>query len=199
MFVADPALAPRGDGLVYAHPDDDSGNGMSWRDLLWEYNKKHKASPSHNPLRLLSACQLYSPPTYEVLVDRFGLNQLYILSAGWGLIRADFLTPNYDITFSSARNVEKYKRRSPRATYRDFSLSPPVTAEDIVFLGGKSYVPLFCKLTAAATGQRTVFYAGSKPAAPGCTLRSFGKPFTNWHYQCADAFARGALRSYVAE
>ena len=101
----------------------------SWRDVLREYNKDYKASPDKNPHDLLPAWQLYSPPTYKL--------QLYILSAGWGLIRADFLTPNYDITFSSARNVEKFKRRTRRATYRDFCLAPTVAAEPIVFFGGK--------------------------------------------------------------
>lgn len=191
-FVADPALAPRSDGLVYAHPDGDSGNGTSWREVLTEYNENYKVSPSDNPLGLLPAWELYRPRTYELLADHFGLDRLYILSAGWGLIRADFLTPDYDITFSSVRKDQKYKRRSHRATFHDFCLSPSVTAEDIVFFGGKSYVPLFCKLTAAATERRTVFYAGTEPNAPGCTLRSFGKPYTNWQYQCAADFVRGA-------
>ena len=192
MFVADPSLAPRGDGTVYAHPDDDSGSGMSWRDVLREYNRNFKANLGDNLHGLLPAWQLYCPPTYQILADRFGLDRLFILSAGWGLIRADFLTPNYDIALSSASNVEKFKRRSPRATYRDFCLSPSIASEAIVFFGGKSYVPLFCDLTASATGPRTVFYAGSRPPAPGCTLSSFGKPFTNWQYQCAAAFVRGA-------
>jgi hypothetical protein len=36
------------------------------------------------------------------LVEKFGIEKVFILSAGWGLIRADFLTPNYDITFSGS-------------------------------------------------------------------------------------------------
>ena len=43
-----------------------------------------------------------------------GLDRLYILSAGWGLIPGDFLTPNYDITFSAAQNVQRFKRRRHR-------------------------------------------------------------------------------------
>ena len=196
MFVADPGLAPSGEKIVYAHPDSDSGSGTSWRDVLSEYNNNYEAGPGHNPHCLLSAWQLYSPPIYARLADRFGLDRLYILSAGWGLIRADFLTPNYDITFSSARNVEKFKRRSRSATYRDFCLPPSVRSEAIVFFGARSYVPLFCELTASATGPRTVFYAGSEPSAPGCTLAPFGKPFTNWQYQCAKAFVRDAPDSH---
>ena len=198
MFVADPGLAPRGDDLLYAHPDDATAAGASWRDALREYNNNYTAAPDDNPDHLLPAWQLYSPPTYKLLWDRFR-EKLYILSAGWGLIRADFLTPNYDITFSSARNVEKFKRRTLRATYRDFCLPPTVTAEPIVFFGGKNYIPLSCKLTEAAKGPRTVYYAGSRPAAPRCTLRSFGKPSTNWHYECAKRFVRGTSDLHETE
>jgi hypothetical protein len=50
-------------------------------------------------------------------VDRFGLENVYVLSASWGLIRADFLTPYYDITFSSSADAYKIKG------YRLFSLA----------------------------------------------------------------------------
>ena len=48
-------------------------------------------------------------------------------------------------------------------------------------------------LRRASAGSRTVFYAGSEPSTPGCTLRRFGEPFTNWHCQCARAFLDGRL------
>ena len=144
------------------------------------------------PWDLLPAWQLYSRPTYALLANHYGVDRFYILSAGWGLIRGDFLTPNYDITFSTARNVEKFKRRSPRANYHDFRMLPTDTTDQIVFFGGKGYVSLFCELTAGTRGRRSIFYAGSKPHAPGCTLSRFGQPFTNWHYQCAENFVQGA-------
>ena len=181
-----PDLAPHDDSRLYAHPDDDCGTGRSWRKVLESYN----TNPGANPLRLLPACDLYCPPTYQLLVERFGVDRLYILSAGWGLIRSDFLTPNYDVTFSAARNVPMFKRRTRHTTFHDFSTLPSTVSDPIVFFGGKSYVPLFCQLTSAVQSQRTVFYAGSRPSAPACTLSSFGDPFTNWHYQCAQAFAR---------
>jgi hypothetical protein len=62
--------------------------------VLQEYN----ALPGNNPLGLYPAWRLYENRSYEGLVDRFGVDNLYILSAGWGLISAAFLTPNYDIT-----------------------------------------------------------------------------------------------------
>ena len=64
-----------------------------------------------SPFGLLPAYQLYENSTYNRLVDRFGLSNVYILSAGWGLIPADFLTPHYDITFSAS--ADAYKRPNP--------------------------------------------------------------------------------------
>ena len=190
MFVARPDVAPPGGGQVYARPDDITDTGKSWRTVLQEYN----AVPRDNPLRLLPAWQLYKNSMYEILADHYGQERLYILSAGWGLIRADFLTPNYDITFSKHQNVERFKRRGHQETYEDFTLPSDIT-ESVVFFGGRDYIPLFCKLTAKTKGRRIVFYAGTRTEAPGCTLRRFGNPFTNWHYQCAKALVAGELQT----
>ena len=188
MFVAKPHLSPATEALIYARPDDSAVAGKSWREVLRDYNQKKV-----NSLGLLPAWRLYKNPAYEILADRVGQDRLYILSAGWGLIRSDFLTPKYDITFSKARNVEPYKRRSPRDAYRDIRL-PDGISGPIVFFGGRDYIPLFCRLTKGATGPRTIYYAGRIPDAPGCALQSFGKPYTNWHYQCARDFVEGRLR-----
>ena len=107
VFVAKPEIAPISGRELYARPDDVSDTGKSWRTVLQEYN----AAPGENPLGLLPAWQLYRNPAYRVLADHCGQDHLYILSAGWGLIRADFLTPKYDITFSRGRNVQPFKRR----------------------------------------------------------------------------------------
>ena len=88
-FVAYPQLAPQNSGRVYARPDDRLEDGTSWRQLLQRYNE----DPGGNPLHLYPAYQLYQNKTYSLLVDRFGSNTVYILSAGWGLVRADYLLP----------------------------------------------------------------------------------------------------------
>jgi hypothetical protein len=118
VFVADPLAAPRNDACHYARPDDLAIADQSWRDLLRSYNDK-----GDNPLKLLPAYRLYENRTYERLANRFGLSKIYILSAGWGLIGAEFLTPYYDITFS--QSAESYKRRRKVDRYRDFCLLPP--------------------------------------------------------------------------
>ena len=190
MFVDNPDIAPTAETYVYARPDDISDTGKSWRNVLQDYN----ANPRYNPLGLLQAWQLYENPTYKILADHCGLDCLYILSAGWGFISAEFLTPKYDITFSTATNVESFKRRKRRANYHDFRMLPSDTTESIVFFGGQDYIPLFCELTADTTSHRHVFYAGSRPEVPGCILHRFGAPFTNWHYKCATAFAEGRIQ-----
>ena len=118
MFVADPGIAPIDPNCSYARPDDTSDTGKPWRTILREYN----ADPGHNPLGLLPAWKLYKNATYELLADHCGPEHFYILSAGWGLIRADFLTPAYDITFSPG--AEKHKRRRKKDQYDDFNMLP---------------------------------------------------------------------------
>ena len=97
LFVANPQQAPTVENGLYARPDDLSESGKSWRDVLLEYNRR----ASDNPLRLLPAYQLYANETYRRLFEKFGADNTYILSAGWGLINSEFLTPYYDITFSA--------------------------------------------------------------------------------------------------
>jgi hypothetical protein len=184
VFVAEPQDAPADSAHAYARPDDPSGDGTSWRQALVKYN----AEDRDNPLCLYPAWQLYENKTYGRLVDRLGLQKVYILSAGWGLIRADFLTPYYDITFSPS--AEKYKRRRKADPYQDFRMLPDTTAEDILFFGGKDYLPLFCSLTDAVQSKKKAFYNSARlPQADGCTLERFETTTrTNWHYECANAF-----------
>jgi len=182
-FVAKPHLAPAAANQAYARPDDLSDTGPSWRELLLAYNKQ----PNVNPLRLLPAYQRYENRTYGRIVDQFGVSNVYILSAGWGLIRADFWTPYYDITYS--QSAEDYKRRRKSDQYSDFRMIPAQTDEEVVFFGGKDYVPLFASLTAAIRARKTVFYNASQaPQAAGCKVQRFvTSTRTNWHYECANA------------
>lgn len=162
-FVAHPEIAPK-DNKLYARPDDDAGEGRSWREALLAYNRE----PHGNPLGLLPAYRLYRNPVYERLVAEFGIENVYILSAGWGLIRSDFLTAYYDITFSNTPNVEPYKRRKKTDKYNDIGMLPDSTDEEILFFGGKDYVPLFCKLTHNVNGKRKVFHSEDELALRVC-------------------------------
>jgi hypothetical protein len=188
VFVADPKAAPCDPEHDFARPDDEAGTGTSWREELVKYNEE----PEDNPRGLYPAWRLYENKTYERLVDRFGVEKVYVLSAGWGLIRSDFLTPYYDITFS--QSADAYKRRKKTAAYRDFRMLSDETGEDIIFFGGKDYLPLFSALTDAIK-KKTVFYnSASVPQAAGCVLKRFQTSTrTNWHYECANAFLAGTL------
>jgi len=87
LFVANPQIAPPRDDLVYACPDDNTGGGETWREMLLRYNE----APGNNPLHLLPAYELYGNPTYRRLVDRVGLSNVFILSAGWGFDKCALL------------------------------------------------------------------------------------------------------------
>ena len=193
LFVADPMKAPDDKGKVYKRPDDPSGSGLSYREELVKYNRR----PGSNPLGLLPAWKLYTNPVYVELVDTYGTENVFILSAGWGLIASGFLTPDYDITFSNSAKDDK--RRCRNDAYRDLSMLPADSNGPIVFLGGKDYVPLFCCLTKGAKSERIVFYyyngrSDNPPDAPGCRLQCFEtKKSTNWHYECAKALMQGDI------
>ena len=136
-----------------------------------DFNK----APGNNPLGLYPAYKLYENGAYGRLVERFGIPSVFILSAGWGLIRADFLTPYYDITYSKNPKVPKFKRRNKSDKYDDFRMLPDDTQEEIVFFGGMDYLPQFCKLTAGVRGKRIVFYNSiATPRVGDCALKRFG-------------------------
>lgn len=194
LFVADPDKAPPKAGYVYARPDDIADDGNSWRDILLGYNR----DPGNNRLGLLPAFELYGNDAYRRLADQVGIENLFILSAGWGLINAAFLTPCYDITFRA--QVEPYKRRRKTDCYSDLRMVPEETKEPIVFFGGKDYLPLFCELTDSVRSRRTVFYnSATVPQIPGGSAVRFQATIrTNWHYECVAAFLRGEIGSELS-
>ena len=187
LFVADPVVAPSDPGTEYCRPDDIAPARVSWREALANYNKTYQDSGA-NPLALLPAWRLYQNSTYRRLVDRLGEDSVFILSAGWGLIPATFLTPNYDITF--ANTAEGYKRCRTRDQYADFCMLPKGPSRCIVFLGGQDYVPLFCRLTAGTSAERVVYHVGKPPVALNFrVVRYETNRRTNWHYECARTLA----------
>lgn len=190
-FVADPDNAPHAESYIYARPDDISDVGVSWTETLRQYNE----TPEDNPLGLLQAWELYSNPTYAYLARKHGTERLYILSGAWGLISATFLTPMYNITFSTGEYVKPYQRRKAEDCYGNFCMLPDNTVEPVVFFGGKDYVEFFCSLTKGIKAERYVFHNTSHPPpAPGCQIRKFETEHRkNWHYECARDFIDGKI------
>ncbi|MDO9356814.1 MAG: hypothetical protein Q7T55_24160, partial [Solirubrobacteraceae bacterium] len=150
-----------------------------------------------NPCHLARAHELYAQSAYSSLTRRFGVDKIFILSAGWGLIQARFFTPDYDITFSTAANVAPHARRTKsKSDYKDFQLMPD-DGEEIIFLGGKDYLPFFCDLTRNLEGGKWVFFSSqSEPTlGPGFVAERFPTARrTNWHYECAQALIEGELK-----
>jgi hypothetical protein len=187
-FVAHPEFV---DDLsyVYAHPDEKSDDGQTWRERLLSYNR----DPQSNPLRLRRAFELYQHAAYRELARRFGTRHLFILSAGWGLIPADFLTPDYDITFSSSGN--RAVRRSSKDTFLDWAVIDGHNGEPLVFVGGKSYLPHFCRLTEHYEGPRIALYDSQRvPERAGVRFVRYPTTTrTNWHYGAARGLMDGGV------
>jgi hypothetical protein len=196
-FVAHPDGAEEPDG-TYARPDAPSDiSGRTWRGLVVEYNLSHEGRPN-NPLGLLPAYMLYRPPThpdlYREAVRVLGAQQVYILSAGWGLVRATYLLPCYDITFS--HQADRYKRRGARDVYRDFAHLDEVGRKRVVFFGGISYHDALVDLTklVRAADKALFFNSAQEPNLPGWrTKRYTSLVKRNWHYPCLAEFLRGDL------
>ncbi len=149
---------------------------------------------------LLPAWKLYKNPVYSRLVEKFGCSKVFILSAGWGLVRSNFLIPNYNITFSTPNSKlsageKKGIRRKKADCYNDFCCIPKDSTDPIVFLGGKKYLPLFYALTRDIDCQKTVFYKSENPTSAPDDTFSLSKynttKNTNWHYDCANALIDG--------
>ena len=169
-FVADPDNAPKEKGIIHKHPDDLSDNGRTtWRDELLDYNK----NPGDNPFGLLPAWQLYENSTYCELARKYGTD-LYILSAGWGLISANFLTPMYDITFSCEGKEHAKRRKRNPTQYKDFSMLSSKTNEKIIFFVCSEYRNLARVCTQNANGYLHLFYKSKNTLkVPGFTCHSY--------------------------
>ena len=189
VFVAEPGVAPSDPGMAYRRPDDRADGIQTFRDALVAYN----ATPEDNPLALLPAWRLYEDDAYRALAEGVGAENVFILSAGWGLIESNFLTPTYDITFSNG--VATYKRRRPRDSYNDLRRLPSEGTSRIVFAGGADYIPLFLELTEGITAERIVYHHASRvPLAANAQFVPVESDDTNdWHLQWARDYAAGKV------
>ena len=194
-FVARPLEVPydaKDASCEYARPDDVSDTGVPWRQRLSEYNREYRRS-GRNPYGLLPAYELYSNSIYRELVNRFGVERVFILSAGWGLISAEYLTPQYDITFSPS--AERWKRRGKRERYIDECHLPNDFKGTLEYFGGKEYAGAFAELTSSLNCRKVIRYNSvAPPFAPGCELKRYqSRAKTNWYYPCARAYIDGTL------
>ena len=187
-FVAHPEEVAAEAGLAYARPDDVSENGETWRERVRAYN----ANPEGNPLELLPAYRLYSNRVYRDLASHIGTDRLFILSAGWGLIRAEFLTPSYDSTFRPDGMPGSW--RTSTDSFDDWSMVDGESSEPLVFLGGESYFPFFGKLTDHCRCKRVAYHRLKDPPRwDGVEVRRYEtKTRTNWYYGAVKALIEGS-------
>jgi len=178
-FVANPE-----DDLEFRPDDIIPKASMTWREYLTLYNLKGKNKDS-----LSHAGKLYKNKTYAKLIDRYGEKNVYILSAGWGLIRSDYLIPKYDITFSaSAKKKNRRKQADPYSDYNQL-LHIDLHDKEVHFFGGKDYLELFCRLTAQLRGDKYIHYATDNiEKQRGYNYIKYPRCFTNWHYQAVKDF-----------
>jgi hypothetical protein len=187
------------DGVVFHKPDDRiPGETRTWRDLVLEQKE----------CDLVSAYRLYSPPiSPDIYKDFYGKfkNRFYIFSAGWGIIRANFKLPDYNITYSTAPNMPEYARRRDNIGWNDInhlkedSVKFNRDSVIILFVGSDS-VPPFCGMTKSIPYEKKILYNGEKGRKVTETMRGQGfvqrfdyeeyqtDQKTNWHYKAAREF-----------
>jgi hypothetical protein len=185
-FVAHPELVVGTGHTSYARPDDLINDAQqTWRDRLISYNRD-----GHNADELLTAASLYSPPVYKALAEAVGMGNMYILSAGWGLVRSSYLLPDYDITFSM--QAKPWQRRRQSDAFSDFNhlAADGVVPQDVVyFFGGRDYLPLYYRLTRNIPARKVVYVAAASiPRESTYEYIEYGSKGTNWHYRCASDF-----------
>ena len=190
LFVGEPENARPSSDWVFARPDDPSPYGGTWRDHLVLNNVN-----SLNRSGLLPAVELYKKDIYAKLVARFGQAKVYIMSAGWGLVRGDFPLPYYDITFAKMnKNQSKekniYKFRQPKDIFHDFCHLSMKLSEQLIFFGSPVYLRHFVKLTSMYQGERVVFHGTvAPPRLAGCSWRPHKiRDRYQWPYECAEDF-----------
>ncbi|GHV27556.1 hypothetical protein AGMMS4952_09440 [Spirochaetia bacterium] len=138
-FVANPNC---GTEKFYKRPDDKSLSGKTYREIVDLQSNEN----------LSEAYSIYTPNNpykdiYKELFEKFG-KRLYILSAGWGIVRAEFKLPSYDITFNAGAGKLKHRNHSD-AGYKDYNhlaLDFPANPPPVICIGSHGYQEQYKKL-----------------------------------------------------
>ena len=198
-FIAHPELEPTQSSKLYCKPDDKIiddialYSGETWRDRIKAINQKRIDTDE-----FLKAADLYKPRIYKKLVDEYGWENVFILSAGWGIIRSNYRIPSYDITFSSS--AKECKRRKKEDNYddsnhlKDYFDKNGDGREKIYFFGPHGYLPLYYKLTKNISAKKIIYKKGGiKQYNDYKYIEYVSTQRTNWHYACAEKFIAGTI------
>ena len=196
IFVANPDMCENKDSVEYCRTGQRTElNGLTWQEKLEQYNKQEG-----NDDILKKAGELYKPNIYLELVTRFGPENVFILSAGWGLVRADFYLPAYDITFSYQQASDKFKQRKyikEDGKFAKFNHLECSGDELIYFFGGIGYLNMYYDLTRNLSCPKVIYYKSDKLDSETNRVKGYRyiKFITtkrqNWHYLCAKDFING--------
>lgn len=191
-FVADPERSSSVPLFRPVHPDDDDGTGETWRSRLLKYNQ-HYSATGENPFGLHAAGALYRNPAYAAVSGSLPAENFYILSACWGLVRSDFLIPNYNVSFSRSQGVPAYAVRSGLKGWQDFNMLDLRSTLPLIYVGGRSYLQAFALLSGGYQGPRIAYHNLSEvPEIDGIEMRRFDTAIkTNWYYQLAHELVEG--------
>jgi hypothetical protein len=184
-FISHKNQLPNGSGL-YFHPDDFIPNeNTTWRELIAQQEIRKDLLPTY---------ELYRPKIYNSLYQTFG-EDLFIFSAGWGIVNAGYKLPKYNITFSRGNNIPFYAVRNYEAGFNDFNQLENIDVNDkIILIAGKDYVFPFCQLTNHLPNAKIIIYKNAEILKNNPYLNHNNFKFfhyvtnrrTNWHYEFAD-------------
>ncbi|MCF8429169.1 MAG: hypothetical protein K9G64_03470, partial [Bacteroidia bacterium] len=171
-------------------PDDliEINEKKTWRDFVNE----------NQATLTLKAYELYKKKQYRCLYNKYG-NNFFILSAGWGLVNAEFKLPYYDITFSQqgSKNTKRNKNIDNPPLYKDYNHLVSNENDDIIYIGGKDYLDLFYKLTCKMSNRKIIYYNSNimpENHDGNYIYRKYLSNYpTNWHYQLADDLSNGII------
>ncbi len=185
IFVARPDFAPQNTGVTYKTPDDYSLSGKTYREEVLNVNLTDTKKEY-----FYTASNLYSSGPYAEISEKsksLGFD-FYILSAGWGLIRGDFMLPYYDITFSSI--PEKYKVRKLNSMhFKDFNQISKNNTEDIHVFCGAAYLKFLYSLIANLNCNKIIHHGTNTPdKCQGFIYEKSPYSYTNWQYTAVSEF-----------
>ena len=191
-FVATPDQYPNNNDVI-VNPNDEINN-ENWIERIRAYN-----DTNGNPSKLLPAIHLYKDPIYKQLEEAVGINNTFILSAGWGLVSGSFLLPNYDITFSKAPNVPEYTKRDPNTLYDWDDINAfddiSISYDDLHVFCVPSYYPLLNKMLENKKINNIILHVRNSnvPNDGELNFQHISRNYKtkrkiNWHYACARDF-----------
>lgn len=215
VFVANRNKYTESDPVPYEPDETIPDTNMTWRHaFLDHYRNKRKPDVLDDADELPEAWKLYYPQypfqdIYKCLVNKCGKEKVFILSAGWGLVNADFQLPPYNITFTSeAHDYARISVKELLAKLLRYNPLDGVTDEDttIYFFGGKHYRKLLYRYTDSVPVRKVViyYYCTNKDAQDKAQerenehyeFRRYNPKEASrrtWYYECARRFIKGGL------